>query len=120
MSLRNRSYFNEATERKRLPKYGEVYKKTVSNGDATIVVRGIFQSRIGDSYHVRVLRGSGDHSDELNSPRKAILYKDDHYLERNISGDLSPKQLLKKAVDSAMEWIKSSEGRRKIAKAKTN
>ena len=117
MSLRNRSYAVEAKDRKRLPKYGEVHKKTLPGGQATIVVRGIFQAYKGDSYHVRVLRGEGGESDEFQNPRRAILWRDDHYLEGNMDPNITPKKLLKKAIKDAMDWAKSSAGKRKIARA---
>lgn len=99
----------------RLPKYGEVFRKTVAGGKATIIVRGVFQQRSGDSYHVRVLAGKGDPSAEHSTPRKSILFKDDYYLGGYQMPD-DPKGLLKAAVKGAMDWIKSPAGKKKLSK----
>ena len=60
----------------RLETYGEVYREKV--GDHTVVVRGIFHQRTGDSYHVRVLKGAGKASDEKK--RGNVLFKEDFYI----------------------------------------
>lgn len=91
----------------RLPKYGEIHREKV--GDATVVVRGIFQQNKGDSYHVRVLRGEGKESDER--ARGSVLWKDDFAYE---GGD--HKKVLKSAVKAAKTWLKSPAAKKKLTK----
>lgn len=97
--------------KERLPKYGEAHREKV--GDATIVVRGIFQNRKGDSYHVRVLRGEGKESDERK--KGSVLWKDDFPYE---GGD--HKKVLKDAVKAAKDWLKSPAGKKKLEKKATS
>jgi hypothetical protein len=73
----------------RLSKYGEVYRQRV--GAHTVVVRAVWQSRKGDSYHVRVLRGAGRVSDEPKPGN--VLWRDDYYI-----GSGSAKKALSRAI----------------------
>ena len=90
----------------RLERYGEVFRDSlnVQGSVVTIVVRGIFQQRKGDSFHARVLRGGGAPAEEKG---RNILWKDDFYIH---TYGASPDY----AVQAARNWIASPAGQKKI------
>ena len=91
--------------KKRLSKYGEVHRKKV--GEHTVVVRGIWQARKGDSYHVRILKGDGLESDETK--RGNVLSRADFYM-----GDHGDE---KKTLEAALAAAASADKRGKMKKS---
>jgi len=85
---------------KRLPKYGEAHRESLNGGAMTLVVRGVFQQRKGDSYHLRILKGDG--KDETKG---GILFKDDFH----VSDD--PGKALKMAIRAGKDWAKKNKGK---------